>query len=133
MLKILGLFLVSGLAVGSLYGLAGIGLVVLRRSTGVLNLAYGAIAAASAMSAWQVAQWTGVGSAGWLAALGTGMLLSLIYGYFLSPPLSGREPAVKAVASLGYMLIVLGLMGVLWNDDLRKLVLPTDAMAITLL
>ena len=52
-----GLFLVSGLAVGSLYALGGIGLVILRNSTGVLNFAYGAIAAFSAMSAWQVADW----------------------------------------------------------------------------
>ena len=55
--KVLGLFFVSGLAVGSLYALGGIGLVVLYRATGVLNLANGAAGAAGAMTAWQLAQW----------------------------------------------------------------------------
>lgn len=133
MLEIYGLFLVSGLAVGSLYALAGIGLVILRRSTGVLNLAYGAIAAFAAMAAWQVAQTTGADPLAWISAVAVGILLSLIYGRLVAPQLAWREPAVKAIASLGYMLILLGLMGVLWNDDLRKLVLPTDKLAITVL
>ena len=41
----LGLFLVSGLAVGALYALGGVGLVLLNRATGVLNFAYGAMGA----------------------------------------------------------------------------------------
>ena len=44
-----GLFLVSGLAVGALYALGGVGLVMLNRATGVLNFAYGAIGALGAM------------------------------------------------------------------------------------
>ena len=52
-----GLFLVSGLAVGSLYALGGIGLVILYRATGVLNLASGAVGASGVMLAWQFQQW----------------------------------------------------------------------------
>ncbi|MDC0739567.1 branched-chain amino acid ABC transporter permease [Cognatishimia sp. SS12] len=133
MLKVYGLFLVSGLAVGSLYALAGIGLVILRRSTGFLNFAYGAMAAAAAMVAWQVAEWGAWQPVSWLAALLTGIALSVLYGRLLAPALAWREPAVKAVATLGYMLILLGLMGLLWDDSLRKLSLPTDKIAVTLL
>ncbi|MDO6727964.1 branched-chain amino acid ABC transporter permease [Cognatishimia sp. 1_MG-2023] len=133
MLKVYGLFLVSGLAVGSLYALAGIGLVILRRSTGFLNFAYGALAAAAAMVAWQVADWGAWGPIAWLSALLTGVILSVAYGRIIAPSLAWREPAVKAVATLGYMLILLGVMGLLWDDELRKLSLPTDKMATTLL
>lgn len=133
MLKVYGLFLVSGLAVGSLYALAGIGLVILRRSTGFLNFAYGALAAAAAMVAWQVADWGAWGPIAWLSALLTGVVLSVAYGRIIAPSLAWREPAVKAVATLGYMLILLGVMGLLWDDELRKLSLPTDKMATTLL
>lgn len=133
MLKVYGLFLVSGLAVGSLYALAGIGLVILRRSTGFLNFAYGALAAAAAMVAWQVADWGAWGPIAWLSALATGVVLSVAYGRIIAPSLAWREPAVKAVATLGYMLILLGVMGLLWDDELRKLSLPTDKMAATLL
>ena len=36
-------FIVTGLALGGVYALSGVGLVVLYRATGVLNLAFGAI------------------------------------------------------------------------------------------
>ena len=57
----------------------------------------------------------------------------MVYGRFLAPALHWREPAVKAIATLGYMLILLGLMGVLWEDALRKIELPSDKIAITAL
>jgi len=133
MLKVYGLFLVSGLAVGSLYALAGIGLVILRRSTGFLNFAYGALAAAAAMVAWQVADWGAWPPLSWLAALVAGVVLSVAYGRLIAPALAWREPAVKAVATLGYMLILLGVMSLIWDDELRKLSLPTDKIAVTLL
>lgn len=133
MLTVYGLFLVSGLAVGSLYALGGIGLVLLRRSTGFINFAYGAIAAGSAMVAWQVAEWGSPAPLAWLAAILTGVLLSVAYGRLIAPGLAWREPAVKAVATLGYMLILLGVIGFLWEGELRKLVLPTDKLAINLL
>ena len=132
-MMVYGLFLVSGLAVGSLYALGGIGLVILRNSTGVLNFAYGAIAAFAAMFAWQVTEWGLPGIVSWVSAVLVGIGLSVAYGRFLAPSLHWREPAVKAIATLGYMLILLGLMGVLWDDALRKISLPSDKIAITVL
>lgn len=128
-----GLFLVSGFAVGSLYALGGIGLVILRRSTGVLNFAYGAIAAFSGMMAWQVLDWGLWSPVAALAAIVTGIVLSVIYGRLLAPALSHREPAVKAVATLGYLLVLLGVMGLIWDDTLRTLKLPTDSSAVMIL
>jgi branched-chain amino acid transport system permease protein len=128
-----GLFLVSGLAVGSLYALGGIGLVILRNSTGVLNFAYGAIAAASAMCAWQVAEWGLHGVLSWFSAIAVGIGLSVAYGRLIAPASAWREPAVKAIATLGYMLILLGLVGFIWEDALRKISLPSDKIAITVL
>ncbi|MYA88064.1 MAG: branched-chain amino acid ABC transporter permease [Boseongicola sp. SB0662_bin_57] len=128
-----GLFLVSGLAVGSLYALGGIGLVILRRSTGFLNFSHGAIAAFSAMTAWQLGAWDLPAPIAWAGTVLAGVALSVAYGRGLAPRLSHREPAVKAVATLGYLLILLGAMGLLWDDMLRELDLPTDAMAVKLL
>ena len=48
-------FIPIGLALGGVYALSGVGMVVLYRATGVLNLAYGAIGAMGAMIAWSVA------------------------------------------------------------------------------
>lgn len=128
-----GLFLVSGLAVGSLYALGGIGLVILRNSTGVLNFAYGAIAAFSAMFAWQIADWGLPGIVSWVSAIAVGVALSVAYGRLIAPSLAWREPAVKAIATLGYMLILLGLIGFIWEDALRKIELPSDKVAVSVL
>lgn len=129
-MKIYSLFLISGLAVGSLYALGGIGLVVLRRATGFLNFSHGAIAAASAMFCWQVVAWGLPGPVAWISAILTGILLSLSFGWFIAPGLAWREPVVKAVATLGFALIILGTVSFIWDDAARKLVLPSDRIGI---
>ncbi|MEC7762039.1 MAG: branched-chain amino acid ABC transporter permease [Pseudomonadota bacterium] len=132
-IAVAGLFLVSGFAVGSLYALGGIGLVVLYRATGVLNLALGAMGALGVMVAWQlqqvgVPQWIT-----WIAALAVAIALSLFYGRYIAPLLAWRDPVVKAVATLGFALIVLGVTAFAWEDDVRKFALPTDALAVRIL
>ena len=133
MLGIYGVFFVAGLAVGAIYALAGVGLVVLYRSTGVLNFAHGAIGALAAMIAWQLQQWHYPEPVVWMAAIVVATLLSLGYGRLAAPYLSYREPVVKAVATLGYALIILGLCLYIWVEAPRRLSLFTDAMGLELL
>ncbi len=131
--KIVGLFLVSGLAVGSLYALGGIGMVVLYRATGVLNFANGAAGAAGVMTAWQLGQWGIWAPATWFTAILISLAISLTYGRFLAPLLAWREPVVKAVATLGFALIILGIVSFLWIDDPRRFSLPTDKIGVYIL
>lgn len=131
--KIVGLFLISGLAVGSLYALGGIGLVVLYRATGVLNFANGAIGAFGVMLAWQFGQWGWPGPATWTIGILAATTLSLGYGRFVAPALAWRNSEIKAVATLGFTLIVLGITAFVWNDDVRKFALPTDKQAVVIL
>jgi branched-chain amino acid transport system permease protein len=127
-----GLFLASGLAVGALYALGGVGLVMLNRATGVLNFAYGAIGALGAMCAWQVLQWGYPEPLAWLACLAIGVLLSTGYGVLIAPGLCHREPVVKAVATLGFGIAILGAMNLLWVVNPRKLTLALDHIPINL-
>ena len=53
-------FLVTGLALGGVYALSGVGLIVLFRTTGVLNLSFGAVGAFGALIAWQLINHSGV-------------------------------------------------------------------------
>lgn len=130
--KVTGMFLASGLAIGSLYALGGIGMVVLFRASGVLNFSAGAAGAAGAMTAWQLVQWGIWPPAAWLACIAVAMALTLFYGRLIAPRLAWRETVVKAVATLGFALIVLGLVSFIWIDDPRSLELPTDALGIRL-
>jgi branched-chain amino acid transport system permease protein len=119
-------FIVVGLALGGVYALSGVGMVVLYRTTGVLNLAYGAVGAMGAFIAWSL-----INTYGWpewlayLVCIGFGAVATLAYGVLFGPPLAGRDPLVKAAATLGYALILLGAMSWIWSDKARSMVLPT--------
>jgi branched-chain amino acid transport system permease protein len=123
-------FIVTGLALGGVYALSGVGMVVLYRATGVLNLAFGAIGAFGALISWQlinsshVNQWIA-----YLACLAFAGVVTLAYGMVFGPTLAGRDPLVKATATLGLTLILLGLMDLLWpssGGQSRAITLPTD-------
>ena len=73
--------------------MGGIGLVILRNSTGVLNFAYGAIAAASAMFAWQIADWGLPGVISWVSAVLVGIGLSVRLEDFEELPFVELGPA----------------------------------------
>ncbi len=131
--QVVGLFVVSGLAVGSLYALGGIGLVVLYRATGVLNFANGAVGAFGVMLAWQLGQWGAPGPVTWAVGILAATALSLLYGRLVAPLLAWRDPVVKAVATLGFALVVLGVTSFFWEDDVRRFSLPSDQVAIKVL
>jgi branched-chain amino acid transport system permease protein len=120
-------FIVTGLALGGVYALSGVGLVVLYRATGVLNLAFGAVGAMGALIAWEL-----INNANWpdglayLVSVAFGGVITLVYGLVFGPPLAGREPLVKATATLGLALILLGAMSWIWSDKARSMILPTS-------
>jgi branched-chain amino acid transport system permease protein len=118
-----------GFALGGVYALSGVGMVVLYRATGVLNVAFGAIGAAGALVSWWLINHTGCPD--WLAyltAVGVGGVLTLLYGVLFGPAFALRDPLVKTMGTLGLALVLLGLMG--WRAppiaaSVRILHLPT--------
>jgi branched-subunit amino acid ABC-type transport system permease component len=124
----LGPFVVSGLSTGAVYVLAGVGLVILYRASGVLNLAQGALGALCALLAWQIADSGGPEWLGWIAGIVVATLLALFYGRIIAPRLAHSDPIVRAVATLGFALIVLGFCEFIWGEWPRSLRLPTDTM-----
>jgi branched-chain amino acid transport system permease protein len=122
-------FLVSGLALGGVYALSGVGLVVLYRATGVLYLAFGAVGAMGAFLAWEMTQASAPGWTTWVVCILFGGVVTLAYGMIFGPPLAGRDPLVRAVATLGLTLILFGAMDLLWpptGGAARSISLPTD-------
>jgi branched-chain amino acid transport system permease protein len=123
-------FIYIGLALGGVYALSGVGMVVLYRATGVVFLAFGAVGAMGALISWQLINVSHVNQ--WIAYLACilfGGVLSLLYGIVFGRALAGRDPLVKAVATLGLALILLGVMDLLWPSgasEVRALPLPTD-------
>jgi branched-chain amino acid transport system permease protein len=128
-------FIVSGLALGGVYALSGVGLVVLYRATGVLYLAFGAIGALGALIAWSLEKAGTPGWLSWLACVAVAAAVTLGYGSLFGPALAKRDPLVKAVATIGLTLILYGLMDLLWTTSggqARSITLPTDSGGFSL-
>lgn len=123
-------YIVLGLALGSVYALSGVGLVVLYRATGVLNVAFGAIGAAGALIAYWLITHTSCPH--WLAytvCVLFGGLMNLFYGVVLGPAFAARDPLVKMMGTLALALILLGIMA--WRAPIggaivRLLPLPSS-------
>jgi branched-chain amino acid transport system permease protein len=128
-------FIVTGLALGGVYALSGVGIIVLYRATGVLNLAFGAIGATGAMIAWTLVHKAGVPDwAAYLVCVAFGAVVTLVYGMVVGPALAGREALIKMAATLGVALLLLGIMDLLWTTSggaARSLTFPTDNMTFT--
>src|SRR5215831_14889100 len=113
-------YVVTGLALGGVYALSGVGIVVLYRTTGVLNLAFGAIGAMGALISWTLINHTSFPDwASYVLCMIFGGLVTLAYGVLFGPPLARRD-------TLGLTLILLGLMSYLWPPFGRTMLLPTS-------
>ena len=107
-------FLVVGLSSGSIYGLAGVGLVLTYRTAGVFNFAHGAVAALGAYAFFELRT-----THGWpwpvalvVAVLGVGVLGGLAVAW-LTRYLAGARTELQLVATVGLLLLVQGFL--LWK------------------
>jgi branched-chain amino acid transport system permease protein len=114
---------VAGIAAGAVYALAGMGLVLNYKATGVFNFAYGAIAMLVAYVYWQFrAQWHWPLPVAALVALGlVGPGIGILLERVVFRPLErkGASTSVKLVATLGVFELCLGLAFVIWTGTVR--------------
>lgn len=113
----------TGLADGGVYALAALGLVLIYRVSGVLNFAHGAVATMSAFVAYTVA--TQLPLPAWLpiphpvlglaAAIVAGCLLGLLIEVLTIRPLTGRPAIVKVSVTIGWLLVLQQLAGLVWG------------------
>jgi branched-chain amino acid transport system permease protein len=125
-------FIISGLGIGAVYALSGVGLVILFRATGVLNFAFGAFGAIGAHCAWQLLEWKMPLAVAILAAVAVSTAISFLYGRIFAPMLSHRDTVVRAVGTLAPALVLIALMGIVWGELPRRLQFPTDLMFVSL-
>jgi branched-chain amino acid transport system permease protein len=121
-----------GFSQGSIYALMALALVLVFRSTRVVNFAQAGQAMVSTYIGWEVINRTG---SYWLAipiaALG-GAILAVVVQNFLMRPLSKRT-SQGAVAPVANVIVTLGLLGVLhsgaaiiWGSDEKLLTSPVS-------
>jgi ABC-type branched-subunit amino acid transport system ATPase component/branched-subunit amino acid ABC-type transport system permease component len=106
-------FVVSGIAVGAVYGLAATGLVLTYKTSGIFNFGFGALATVAAYAF----HWLNVGlGVGWglsfaVSVLVLGPLLGLAMEQF-ARRLAPQPTALKIVGTIGLILVVQGLASI---------------------
>ena len=115
-------FIVIGLTTGSIYGLAGIGLVLTYKTTGIFNFGYGAFAALSAFLFFFLRQQHGfpwpVAAVVCLVVCGVG--LGWAYEW-LARYLATADTAIKVAATVGIVLTIVSL-STLWYPGNAQIV-----------
>src|SRR5262249_25079904 len=110
-------FIVIGLTTGSVYGLAGVGLVLTYKTSGTFNFVYGALAALSVFIFYWLHNQHGMP---WpYAALICVFVVAPIEGVALEVMARYLEPVsatLKVVATVGLLLVVLGI-GTIWYGN----------------
>jgi len=128
-------FIVSGLVVGAIYGLAGTGLVLTYKTSGIFNFGHGAVAAAAAYLFY----WLHIReNLDWPAAFVLSvMVLGVALGFgfeVVARRLARQRPALKVAGTIGTVLIVQGLATIAFGPNLilvpQYLPAGTDAVRI---
>jgi branched-chain amino acid transport system permease protein len=110
---------VDGIAIGSIYGALALALVLIFRSTGIVNFAQGEMAMFSTFGAWALVQ-TGIplGLALLLALAGSfagGMVIERV----IIRPVEGEDPLTILIVTLGLFILVNSGAGWIWGFNNR--------------
>src|SRR5689334_214407 len=121
----LAAYTIIGLSLGGIFSLAALGIVLIYRTTGVLNFAHGAMGMFSTFVAWQVFYgWSHPFWPMWLAtaiALLAGLVFAAALGLALELAVfrnvRTREPVVKAVITIGVLLALQSAASLIWKNN----------------
>jgi len=113
----------TGILLGGVYAISGLGLVLTYKATGVFNLAHFTIALLAAYVLWQ---FNGVwGISLWIAApfvlLVVGPGIGVVLERFVFRSLQRRRASTseKLVANLGLVVLILGLINIVWGPGVK--------------
>lgn len=113
----MGQMIVSGIALGAIYGLVALGIVLVFKATGVLNFAHGEAVMISTFVALTLIK---LGLPYWLAVLGT-LVFAAAFGWiierFIIRPFLGKSLLVSGIATLGLFLLMGDVAVWIWGKD----------------
>jgi branched-chain amino acid transport system permease protein len=111
---------IDGIADGSIYGAVALSLVLIYRTTGVVNFAQGEMAMFSTFVAWGLIQ----ADLPLGAAIGLTLVLSFLGGLVIERviirPVEGGEPLVLVIVTLGLLILLNSGAGWIWGFGNRS-------------
>ena len=112
--------LISGIAVGGVYALVGLGLVLIFKSTGVLNIAQGAVVMMMAFIIYCLSVQVGLP---FLLAILFSLFLAMLMGFLVERlclrPMIGQPLFSTIMMTIGIMLILQSIPVMIWGTSLK--------------
>jgi branched-chain amino acid transport system permease protein len=111
--------IISGILVGSIYGLIAMGFVIVYRSGRIFNMAYGQFAVVGAFMAWTFIGSPGAPRLPFPLAIILTLLFSIVFGLFIERILFrrmiGRPLFATFILTLGLLAILNSLVMIIWG------------------
>jgi branched-chain amino acid transport system permease protein len=122
----------DGLSHGAVYAAFALALVLIWRSTRVVNFAQGALAVAAAYLGYSVTTATGSYWIGFVAALVGGCVLGAVIERFVMRPVEQGPPLNPVIVALGLVLVIEAVLGMVYGNDFKPVATPFSRSAFVL-
>ena len=112
---------VSGLAVGAIYGLVAMGFAVIYKATGIVNFAQGEMGMLTAYATWSLA--TTMGTGGLLTvilAIALGAALGLVCERLIMRPMLGEPVLSVVLVTVGLAVVLRSIVTIIWGASPHK-------------
>jgi branched-chain amino acid transport system permease protein len=110
---------VDGIAIGSIYGALALALVLIFRSTGIVNFAQGEMAMFSTFGAWALVQAGFPLGIALLLALAGSFVGGMVIERVIIRPVEGQDPLTILIVTLGLFILVNSGAGWIWGFNNR--------------
>jgi branched-chain amino acid transport system permease protein len=119
-------YFVSGLSIGSLYALVALGLVLIYRSTRILNFGHGDLATAGTFFAFTFLSHNVSPTLAFPLALIIGAVLAMVFYYVILIPAQRRNATLlgQIILTVGLSLIIQGLVAHFWGTEPQSFPFP---------
>jgi branched-chain amino acid transport system permease protein len=119
-------YAVSGLSIGALYALVALGLVLIYRSTRILNFGHGDVATAGTFFASTMLSHNFSGALAFPLALLGGAVLAMVFYFVILIPAQRRNATLlgQIILTVGLSLIISGLVAYFWGTEPQPFPFP---------
>lgn len=126
-------YVVGGLGFGGIYALAALGLVLIAKTSGVINFAFGAMATAVTLVLWSLLVHAGLPLAvAWIGAMAFAVILGTVTEVALLRRVERSPLLVQIVLTLGLLIFIEGVSGTLWGYAPKSIPQILNGNAVTL-
>ena len=110
----------NGISSGAIYAAVALALVLIWRSTRIVNFAQGAMLMVTTFIASAVIQKTGSYWLGFVAALASGLVLGAVVERVLIRPVENAPPLNAVIVALGLYTLLVAAAGMIWGNTPRS-------------